>query len=119
VVAALDAALVGMQTGGRRRVNVRPARGWKLPDSSCLKVYTDMAVVPGTQVAASAVMISAHLRWSFSLGGKLTVFASALFLSSTHEHAHGVPLSLFLNFLCLRPCARSCVPGPGERRVLR
>lgn len=50
VVAALDAALLGMQRGGRRRVNVRPARGWKLPDSSCLKVYTDMAVVPGTQV---------------------------------------------------------------------
>jgi len=50
VVAALDAALVGMQSGGRRRVNVRPERGWKLPNASCQKVYTDMAVVPGTQV---------------------------------------------------------------------
>jgi FKBP-type peptidyl-prolyl cis-trans isomerase 2 len=54
VVPALDAALAGMQAGGRRRVNVRPERGWKLPDQSCLKTYTDITVVPGTQVAVSS-----------------------------------------------------------------
>lgn len=39
VVPALDDALRGMKTGGRRRINVRPERGWKLPDNTCLKTY--------------------------------------------------------------------------------
>jgi FKBP-type peptidyl-prolyl cis-trans isomerase 2 len=51
VVAAIDSGLIGTKAGGRRRINVRPERGWKLPDNTCLKTYTDITVVPGTQVS--------------------------------------------------------------------
>lgn len=27
-----------------------PERGWKLPNNVCLKTYTDVTIVPGTQV---------------------------------------------------------------------
>jgi FKBP-type peptidyl-prolyl cis-trans isomerase 2 len=50
VVAALDAGLRGMRVGGRRRINVRPERGWKLPDAQCLTTYTDVTIVPTTKV---------------------------------------------------------------------
>lgn len=50
VVAALDAGLRGMRAGGRRRINVRPERGWKLPDAQCLTTYTDVTIVPTTKV---------------------------------------------------------------------
>ncbi|KAJ1632357.1 hypothetical protein T492DRAFT_989762 [Pavlovales sp. CCMP2436] len=50
LVAALDEGLLGMKTGGRRRINVRPERGWKLPDAQCLTTYTDMTIVPTTKV---------------------------------------------------------------------
>mmetsp|Transcript_44938 Transcript_44938/g.123197 ORF Transcript_44938/g.123197 Transcript_44938/m.123197 type:complete len:194 (-) Transcript_44938:376-957(-) len=50
VVPALDDALRGMKIGGRRRINVRPERGWKLPDNICLKTYTDVTIVPTTKV---------------------------------------------------------------------
>ena len=35
LVAALDDALVGMRVGGRRRVQVKPERGWKLAPGMC------------------------------------------------------------------------------------
>lgn len=35
LVAGVDAALVGMKPGGRRRVLVRPERGWKLQTGAC------------------------------------------------------------------------------------
>ena len=50
VVPALDAGLRGMRVGGRRRINVRPERGWKLPDAQCLTTITDMAIVPTSKV---------------------------------------------------------------------
>lgn len=50
VIAALDEGIRGMRAGGRRRVNVRPERGWKLPDNICLKTYTDVTIVPTTKV---------------------------------------------------------------------
>lgn len=50
VVLALDAGIRGMRAGGRRRINVRPERGWKLPDASCLTTYTDVTIVPTTKV---------------------------------------------------------------------
>lgn len=31
-------------------MSVRPERGWKLPESTCLRTYTDVTIVPGTQV---------------------------------------------------------------------
>ena len=51
VVPALNEGLKGMRPGGRRRINVRPERGWKLPDSICLKTYTDVTIVPTTKVS--------------------------------------------------------------------
>lgn len=53
VVLALDAGIRGMRAGGRRRINVRPERGWKLPDSSCLTTFTDVTIVPTTKVRAT------------------------------------------------------------------
>ena len=61
VVLALDEGLLGMREGGIRRINVRPERGWKLPDSSCLKTYTDVTIVPGTQVIQSNSACSQRL----------------------------------------------------------
>jgi len=61
VVPAIDAGLVGMKQGGRRRINVRPERGWKLPDNTCLKTYTDVTVVPGTQVQENDACFAASL----------------------------------------------------------
>lgn len=50
VIAALDAGLRDMRVGGRRRINVRPERGWKLPDAQCLTTFTDVTIVPTTKV---------------------------------------------------------------------
>mmetsp|Transcript_3540 Transcript_3540/g.6988 ORF Transcript_3540/g.6988 Transcript_3540/m.6988 type:complete len:275 (-) Transcript_3540:257-1081(-) len=50
VVPAIYSGLIGTRMGGRRRINVTPLRGWKLPDNTCLKTYTDITIVPGTQV---------------------------------------------------------------------
>ena len=35
LVAGADAAIIGMQPGGRRRVLVRPERGWRLLTGAC------------------------------------------------------------------------------------
>ena len=37
LVAALDDGLIGMRVGGRRRVQVRPERGWKLAPENCVE----------------------------------------------------------------------------------
>ncbi|KAG8464847.1 hypothetical protein KFE25_010215 [Diacronema lutheri] len=59
VVAALDAGLRGMRAGGRRRINVRPERGWKLPDAQCLTTFTDVTIVPTTKVQENDACFSA------------------------------------------------------------
>ena len=67
VVAAVDAGIVGMRPGGRRRVNVDPRRGWKLPDSVCLKTDSavsqaiSLSVVPGTQVQENDACFAENL----------------------------------------------------------
>ena len=67
VVAAIDAGILGMQPGGRRRVNVDPRRGWKLPDSVCLRTDSavsqaiSLSVVPGTQVQENDACFAENL----------------------------------------------------------
>jgi len=67
VVPAIEAGLLGMRAGGRRRVNVRPERGWKLPDNLCLRTDSavsqaiSLSVVPGTQVQENDACFSENL----------------------------------------------------------
>lgn len=61
IVPALDEGLRGMRTGGRRRINVRPERGWKLKDSLCLKTYTDVTIVPTTKVQENDACFAVNL----------------------------------------------------------
>ena len=67
IVPAIDAGIVGMQAGGRRRINVDPRRGWKLPDSLCLRTDSavsqaiSLSVVPGTAVQENDACFAENL----------------------------------------------------------
>lgn len=60
-VAALDEGLRGMRVGGRRRINVRPERGWKLPNEVCLETFTDVTIVPTSKVQANDSCFNAEV----------------------------------------------------------
>eukprot|EP00960_Hanusia_phi_P054945 762820-Hanusia_phi.AAC.13 len=60
LILALGSALPGMKQGGLRRISVRPERGWKLEDSSCVKsVDIGSAVgLPGAAVTEAETCLN-------------------------------------------------------------
>ena len=50
VVPALDAAIYGMKEGGKRRISVRPERGWRRSDSNCAGRDIGKTVDVGTAI---------------------------------------------------------------------
>ena len=76
LVAGADAAIIGMQPGGRRRVLVRPERGWRILTGACADGEKTLDLTAAKRVTATD-------------GGNL-VF-KALIAITFHLHLHPRP----------------------------
>ena len=53
LVAGADAAIIGMQPGGRRRVLVRPERGWRILTGACADGEKTLDLTAAKRVTAT------------------------------------------------------------------
>lgn len=98
LVAGADAAIIGMQPGGRRRVLVRPERGWRLLTGACAD-------------GEKTLDLTAAKRTSATDGGNLVFKAPIAMTFHLHLHPNCQP--------AFGGCHRSSsVPNPNPSPVL-